>query len=177
MGTIYTVGHSNRSFDEFLALLRRFEIETLVDIRRFPGSRKFPHFDRNNLESVLPVEGIRYIWMEGLGGMRRPLKGFDSPNVSLSSPGFRAYADFMSTEEFRHVVNHLIALASGSRTACMCAEALYWRCHRRLLSDYLVANGVQVLHIMGHKEPVLHRLTKGVHITARREVLYSLPLD
>ncbi|MBM3301461.1 MAG: DUF488 domain-containing protein, partial [Deltaproteobacteria bacterium] len=165
MGDIYTIGHSNRSFGEFIALLRGHGIKTLVDIRTIPRSRAFPHFDRENLEKALPVEGIRYVWMKSLGGLRRPLRGFDSPNMGLSSPGFRAYADFMSTDEFRKAVKVLFALASSSLTACMCAEAVYWRCHRRLLSDYLVAQGVQVYHIMGSKEPAPHKTTRGACVS------------
>src|SRR5271169_4829789 len=93
---IYTIGHSNRSLEDFVALLKGFEIQAVADIRSLPGSRKFPHFDRENLETILPLNGIKYLWLPKLGGLRRTRKGFDSPNMGLTSPGFRSYADYMS---------------------------------------------------------------------------------
>lgn len=175
MTTLYSIGHSNRSWEDFLGLLMHFHIRTLVDIRRVPGSRKFPHFDRKNMEQVLPGEGIAYQWMESLGGLRHPVKGVESLNTALTHPGFRAYADYMGTVEFRDSVTALIAMASKTTTAFMCAEALYWRCHRRLLSDYLTAKGSRVLHIVGLKEPLEHRPTDGVRLTSEGLVLYDKP--
>jgi uncharacterized protein (DUF488 family) len=173
---LYTIGHSNRSLDEFIALLRQFGIETLADIRRLPGSRKFPHFDRENLERVLPGHGLEYIWLPQLGGLRRRRKGLDSPNMGLTSPGFRAYADYMDSDDFRAGIRQLLSVASQSTTAYMCAEALYWRCHRRLLSDYLVAHGVEVLHIMGPKKLSAHNMTEGSAVMTEGKVIYPLPL-
>lgn len=169
---IYTVGHSNRSPEEFLSLLKLFGVQTVADIRRLPGSRKFPHFDSENLAKLLSTEGIGYIWMRELGGLRRQAKGFDSPNKGLENAGFRAYADFMSTDQFREAAGKLLALASESTTACMCAEAVFWRCHRRLLSDYLVANGAEALHILGRSTPSPHTLTKGAVVTPDGIVIY-----
>jgi uncharacterized protein (DUF488 family) len=170
--TIYTIGHSNRSFEEFISLPEAYEMRTIADIRSFPGSRKFPHFSRANLEQTLPSHGVEYLWIPKLGGRRSIRKGFDSPNTGLTSPGFRAYADYMATEEFREGVNELLSAARRSRTAYMCAEALYWRCHRRLLSDYLTAHGIEVLHIMGPKNLVTHKLSREAMLTAEGEVVY-----
>lgn len=169
---LYTIGHSSRSFEEFLDLLLGSEIRTLVDIRRFPGSRKFPHFDRVSLETSLPGRGIRYVWMQALGGFRHGAKGVDSPNIGLESPGFRAYADYMASDEFRTAVQRLVEMASESPTAYMCAEAVHWRCHRMILSDYLLAQGVDVLHILGPGEPVSHRITDGAVVAPDGRVTY-----
>jgi uncharacterized protein (DUF488 family) len=170
--TIYTIGHSNHAFEEFISLLEAYEIFTITDIRSFPGSRKFPHFNRTNLETSLPERGAEYLWIPKLGGRRSIRKGFESPNTGLTSLGFRAYADYMATEEFRDGVNELLSAAFKSRTAYMCAEALHWRCHRRLLSDYLTAHGIEVLHIMGPKNLVTHKLSKEAVVTAERAVIY-----
>lgn len=169
---VYTIGHSNRSLDDLVALLKEFDIHALVDIRSQPGSRKFPHFNLENLETVLPGHGVRYIWLPKLGGRRRTRKGFDSPNMGLTSPGFRSYADYMGEEEFRQGVVELLSVASESSTAYMCAEALYWQCHRRLLSDYLVAQGVEVLNILGPKNLRSHKITEGALVTQQRNVIY-----
>jgi uncharacterized protein (DUF488 family) len=189
---IYTIGHSTRTLDEFIALLREFKIETLVDIRRFPGSRRLPHFNRQELEKSLPCAGIEYIWLEDLGGRRSasPRAGETSPNggsgpkledlsavaesqnPGLTSPGFRYYADYMQTEQFRLAVERLISIASAKTATIMCAEKLFWKCHRRLLSDYLVAHGVAVEHIMksGRHQP--HKLSKDALITPAGCVIY-----
>jgi uncharacterized protein (DUF488 family) len=169
---IYTIGHSNRSLEDFLAMLREFGIESLADIRSFPGSKRFPHFGKDNLRNVLAGEGIRYVWLSGLGGRRRSSPGFDSPNRGLENPGFRAYADYMGTPEFQDSVQKLIHFASESTTTCMCAEAVYWRCHRRLLSDYLTALGLDVVHILGKSKSVRHTLTDGALVTRDRQVVY-----
>ena len=168
---IYTIGHSNRSLEDFLALLKEFDMQALADIRSQPGSRKFPHFNLENLETVLPAHGMRYIWLPKLGGRRKTRKGFDSPNMGLTSPGFRSYADYMGEEEFRQGVVELLSVASESRTAYMCAEALYWQCHRRLLSDYLVAQGVEVLHILGSRTSDLTRSPRA-HWSRRKEMCF-----
>jgi len=170
--SLFTIGHSNRSAEDFLALLHDFSVQTVVDIRRLPHSRAFPHFDQIHLESLLRREGMEYVWLASLGGLRRRLKGLDSPNSGLSSPGFRNYADHMTTEEFRAGVRQLLEIAGRSTSACMCAEALYWRCHRRLLSDYLVARGVEVRHIMERHKLDPHRMTAGSLVTAEGFVTY-----
>jgi uncharacterized protein (DUF488 family) len=170
--SIYTVGHSTRSLGDFISLLKSFGVQTIADIRTLPGSRKFPHFDRENLEKTLPEHGINYVWLPKLGGLRGRIKGFVSPNTGLDSPGFRNYADYMSGDEFAKGVTELLGIAVRSATACMCAEAFWWRCHRRLLSDYLVAHGVEVLHILDAKSPKSHKTTEGAIVTSEGKVLY-----
>jgi uncharacterized protein (DUF488 family) len=165
--TIWTIGHSNHPLDRFLDLLAQHGIEALVDIRRFPGSRKHPHFHRDNLAVALPKSGLDYRWLEALGG-RRPKRRDESPNLGLENQGFRNYADYMLTDEFREGVKELVAFARRKQTAIMCAEGLFWQCHRRLVSDFLVANGVTVQHIMPSGGLRPHRLTKGAVIEGGR---------
>lgn len=154
---IYTVGHSSRSLDEFLSLLHAWKIKSLVDVRTAPSSRFRPHFNREHLERELIRIGIEYFWLKELGGFRRGgLSG--SPNTGLRSPGFRAYADYMLTEEFSGAIRKLLDVAREGRTVIMCAEALYFRCHRRLISDFLVANGVAVFHISTEHKVLTHEL-------------------
>ena len=129
MARLFTIGHSTRTLNELIEALQAHGIQTLVDIRSFPMSRRLPHFNRESLEKSLPEAGIRYVWMKELGGRRRKIRD-DSPNVALRSPGFRNYADYMLTEDFQHAINELVRLAEHSRTAYMCAERLYFRCHR-----------------------------------------------
>jgi uncharacterized protein (DUF488 family) len=145
---LFSIGHSTRSLEELIEALKAHDIETLVDIRSFPMSRRLPHFNREALEESLSGAGIRYIWMKGLGGRRKKIRN-DSPNVALRSQGFRNYADYMLTPEFERAISDLISLAEHSRTAYMCAERLYFRCHRMLVSDWLVAHGHEVWHIDG----------------------------
>ena len=172
---IYSIGHSNRSMDEFLNLLEEFEIRCVADIRRFPGSRAFPHFGKDNLAKSLADRGIKYAWLEDLGGRRRSRSGSPSPNSGLENPGFRAYADYMASDRFRHAARELMHLASSSQTAYMCAEALYWRCHRRLLSDYLTASGLEVVHVLGLNQSVPHTMTQGAIPTENGGVAYPQP--
>ena len=148
MATLYTIGHSTRPLDEFIAVLQAHSIQTLVDIRSLPMSRRLPHFNREALEKTLAEAGIRYLWLKELGGRRKKIRD-NSPNVALRNDSFRNYADYMLTEEFQHGASELITLAEQSRTAYMCAEGVYFRCHRMLVSDWLVANGHEVLHIDG----------------------------
>jgi uncharacterized protein (DUF488 family) len=169
---IYTIGHSNRSWEDFTTLLENFAIRTVADIRSLPGSKKFPHFDRENMEKSLFDLGLKYVWFPKLGGLRRARKGFESPNVGLTNPGFRAYADYMATPEFFEGVEELLIVASESATAIMCSEALYWRCHRRLLSDYLVGHGVGVSHILGINNLTPHKMTPGSMVTSDGDVMY-----
>jgi uncharacterized protein (DUF488 family) len=148
VATLYTVGHSTRTLDEFIAVSQSHSIQTLVDIRSFPMSRRLPHFNREALEKSLPEAGIRYRWLKELGGRRKKLRD-DSPNIALRNDSFRNYADYMLTGEFQRGVADLIQLAEQSRTAYMCAERVYFHCHRMLVSDWLVAHGHEVLHIDG----------------------------
>ena len=168
----YTIGHSNRPLEEFLAILKAYQIGTIADIRSLPGSNKYPHFNSENLSKILSENGLQYFWIPKLGGLRRSRKDFPSRNTGLTSPSFRSYADYMATEDFRKGVQELIELAFESTTAYMCAEAVYWRCHRRLLSDYLVAHGMQVSHIFSLKEVKPHSMTQGSVVTNEGLVVY-----
>jgi uncharacterized protein (DUF488 family) len=156
MTTVWTIGHSTRPLDELVALLRAHAIDTLVDVRTVPRSRHNPQFEKTALTETLPQAAIAYTHMPGLGGLRKPRA--DSPNTGLRNQGFRGYADYMQTPEFGRHVMELITLAAGARVAVMCAEAVPWRCHRSMIADALVARGVQVLHIIGHGEPLPHAL-------------------
>jgi uncharacterized protein (DUF488 family) len=144
--TIWTIGHSTRSFEEFLLLLQGENIELLVDIRTYPGSRRFPHFNKESLSVSLPKENIDYKHMVGLGGRRKPDK--DSQNIAWRHPSFRGYADYMQTPEFKEQIEILERDATTKRTAYMCSEAPWWKCHRALVSDFLKVHGWKVNHIM-----------------------------
>jgi uncharacterized protein (DUF488 family) len=157
MATLYTIGHSTRSLDELVEALQAHLIQTLVDIRSFPMSRRLPHFNRESLEKTLPAAGIQYVWMKDLGG-RRKKSLEESPNVALRNDSFRNYADYMLTPEFERAIADLIKLGEQSRTAYMCAERVYFQCHRMLVSDWLVAHGHEVLHIDDAKPPKSHKL-------------------
>lgn len=162
---IFTIGHSILPFEQFVSLLKEHEIGLVADVRRYPSSRKFPHFNRPVFSELLAAENIDYLWLESLGGRRHTEKDSKSVNVGLKSIGFRNYADYMITEEFRRAIDELLTLAAQSRTTIMCAEKLYWRCHRRLLSDYLVSQGIEVIHIMEPGKTSEHELTHGAVIT------------
>ena len=158
MAILYTIGHSTRSLDELIAALQAHQIEALVDIRAFPMSRRLPQFNRESLEYSLLAKGIRYVWMKALGGYRKAILE-ESPNIGLRNDSFRNYADYMLTPEFEEAVAELIKLAETSRTAYMCAERVYFRCHRMLVSDWLVAHGHEVLHIDAEGPVKAHKLT------------------
>jgi uncharacterized protein (DUF488 family) len=172
---LFTVGHSTHPLAEFLALLGRHQIEAVADVRRFPGSRKHPHFHRDGLAVSLPQAGVKYHWFEALGGRRAQAAGH-SENLGLRNASFRNYADYMATPPFRVAVAELLDLARQKRSAVMCAEGLYWRCHRRLIGDTVVARGWTVLHILpaGGLKP--HALTDGARIDGER-VSYPPPAD
>ena len=157
MATLYTIGHSTRTLEELIAALQGHSIQTLVDIRSFPMSRRLPHFNRESLEKSLPEAGAKYVWMKELGGRRKNIRD-DSPNVALRSPSFRNYADYMLTPEFQHGVARLVEVAERSRTVYMCAERVYFNCHRMLVSDWLTAQGHQVFHIDGTGPVKPHKL-------------------
>lgn len=167
MATLYTIGHSTRTLDELVEALRAHQIQTLVDIRAFPMSRRLPQFNRDSLAQTLPAAGIRYVWMKELGGYRKKTLD-DSPNIALRNQSFRNYADYMLTPEFELAMAELIALAEKSPTAYMCAERLYFRCHRMLVSDWLVAHGHEVLHIDGTGPVKPHQLMAEARIADGR---------
>ncbi len=157
MATLYTIGHSTRSLEELVSALKAHGMETLVDIRAFPMSRRLPHFNRESLEHSLPEHGIRYIWMKTLGGYRKAART-DSPHTALRNANFRNYADYTLTSEYEQAIAELLHIASSSRTAYMCAERVYFRCHRMIVSDWLVAHGHEILHIDAEGPARLHKL-------------------
>jgi|SRR5271166_2075563 len=155
---LYTVGHSTRTLENLIETLQAHGIQTLVDIRAFPMSRRLPQFNRESLEKSLAASEIRYVWMKALGGYRKKILG-ESPHIGLRNPSFRNYADYMLTAEFESAMGELIALAENAKTAYMCAERVYFRCHRMLVSDWLVAHGHEVMHIDGTGPVKPHNLT------------------
>ena len=163
MATLLTIGHSTRTLEELIEALRAHSIQTLVDIRSFPMSRRLPHFNRESLEKALPEAGIRYIWMKELGGRRKKSLA-DSPNLALRNESFRNYADYMLTPDFQHALAELIKLGEQSRTAYMCAERVYFHCHRMLVSEWLVAHGHEVLHIDDAKPAKPHQLMQEARL-------------
>jgi len=171
---VWTVGHSTRSAEEFGRLLQSQEIETLVDVRSFPGSRRYPQFNKESLSEFLSELGIKYVHAPALGGRRRSRP--DSHNTAWQNASFRAYADHMETEEFEKGVASLLKLLSQDRTTIMCAESLWWRCHRSLIADYLKAKGIVVTHILDEKKTELHPFTSAVRIV-NGELSYRGLLD
>jgi uncharacterized protein (DUF488 family) len=163
---IWTIGHSTRTLDEFLALLKSNDIRALADVRRYPGSRRLPHFGRDALAHSLDAIGIAYQHCSDLGGRRRPRT--DSPNTAWRNEAFRGYADYMMTDEFRAGIARLQELAQSTPTAIMCAEALWWQCHRGLIADDLKAAGHEVTHIMGPGKIVAHPFTSAARIVDGR---------
>ena len=159
---IWTIGHSTRTLEEFLGLLDTYAIEALADVRSFPGSRRYPHFHREALAISVPEHGIAYQWLQKLGGRRRVLP--DSPNGAWRNAAFRGYADYMATADFEEGLDELFAFASGRRTAIMCAEAVWWRCHRSMISDVLGVRGVEVIHIIDAKHSGPHPYTGPARI-------------
>jgi len=158
LARLYTVGHSTRSLGELVETLQAHAIQTLVDVRAFPRSRRLPQFNRESLERSLPAAEIRYVWMRALGGYRKKISE-ESPHFGLRNASFRNYADYMLTAEFANAIAELVALAEGSRTAYMCAERVYCRCHRMLVSDWLLAHEHEVMHIDGTGPVKPHHLT------------------
>jgi uncharacterized protein (DUF488 family) len=158
LATLHTIGHSTRPLEDLLETLQSHSIQTLVDIRAFPMSRRLPQFNRESLAKSLPDAAIRYFWMPALGGYRKKIRD-DSPNIALRNASFRNYADYMLTAEFDSALANLVALAENSPTAYMCAERVYFRCHRMLVSDWLAARGHEVMHIDATGPVKPHRLT------------------
>lgn len=164
---IWTIGHSNREFDAFLNLLTAESIQLLADVRRFPGSRKYPHFNAEQLAGALEQEGIRYRHFPTLGG-RRTARRSDSPNTGWRVEAFNAYADNMQSPEFKASLDELIEQARQHRTAVMCAEAVPWRCHRSLIGDAMLVRGWDVLDIVGEAQPRPHKLTPFASVEGTR---------
>ncbi len=152
---VHTIGHSTRSIEEFLVLLQAHRIAALVDVRRFPGSRRYPHFNEEALARALPSAGIEYVALKELGGRRRPAE--NSPNMYWRNESFRGYADYMATPEFQTALNDLVRIAAAGPAAVMCSEAVPWRCHRNLISDALVLlRDIPVKHILSASPAQLH---------------------
>lgn len=159
---VWTIGHSTRSLEEFLELLFKNKIELLADIRRFPGSRKYPHFGGEALQQSLSAAGIGYEHFAELGGRRRPRP--DSHNDIWRSESFRGYADYMETPEFEDGIERLLKVARAKRTAIMCSEAVWWRCHRSLVADTLKARGIEVIHILSPTKNEIHPYTSAAQL-------------
>jgi len=164
LANLYTIGHSTRPLDELIEALHAHSILTLADIRSFPVSRRLPQFNRDSLEQTLPAAGMQYVWMKDLGGRRKTIRD-DSPNIALRNSSFRNYADYMLTQEFQGGIAQLIELAEQSRTAYMCAERVYFHCHRMLVSDWLTAHGHEVLHLDGMGPVRPHQLLPEARVT------------
>jgi uncharacterized protein (DUF488 family) len=162
VSTILTIGHSTRTLVELVTLLHENGVEVLIDVRRYPASRRHPQFNRDTLEQSLPESSIEYVWMPELGGRRTPRK--DSHNTGWRNSGFRGYADYMETESFRLAIAQLDQRAQAKRTAIMCAEQAWQQCHRGLISDFVKVRGSEVIHILGHGRTELHPWTAAAHI-------------
>lgn len=160
LNRIYTLGHSTRALAELAGLLREHGVTRLADIRRFPGSRRHPHFSKESLERNLPRAGVEYRHLESLGGRRTPVR--KSRNMGWESEQFRGYADHLATDEFRAAIERL--LDAHKPTAVMCAEAVPWNCHRNLLSDDLVRRGIEVIHITAPGRSHAHKLNEMARI-------------
>jgi uncharacterized protein (DUF488 family) len=167
---VWTIGHSTRDLDEFIGLLNENRIEAVADVRSFPGSRKFPHFGAEMLAQSLPEAGIEYVPFKQLGGRRKVRP--DSPHTVWRHDAFRGYADYMDTPDFKKGIDELIEMAAMRRTAIMCSEAVWWRCHRSMISDYLKAEGVTVEHIMSLGKTEMHPYTSAAKI-AKGKLVYG----
>ncbi len=155
---IFTIGHSTRTFEELVQLLEANEVDILVDVRSFPRSYKNPQFNIDVIEVELAKHNIRYVWLQKLGGRRKGL-GKKSKNKCWKNASFRNYADYMETPAFLEGAKELMELASKENVAIMCAEAVYWKCHRSMLSDFLKSEGIQVMHILGERQIREHEFT------------------
>ena len=166
LSTIWTIGHSSRPLDAFLALLAQHEVEALADVRRFPGSRRQPQYAQDALAASLKRKSILYCWLPALGGRRRTRP--DSPNDAWRNASFRGYADHMASMEFAGGMDELLVLAAEHRTAIMCAEAPWWRCHRALIADQLLVAGIEVVHILDATRSVAHPMTSPARVVRGR---------
>jgi uncharacterized protein (DUF488 family) len=164
---IWTIGHSTRTIDEFISLLKENEIKLLADVRAWPGSRRYPQFDKEALVQSLNAEEIRYEHFAELGGKRKTKP--DSRNTAWRNASFRGYADYMETKQFHDGIERLLTIAAATGpTAIMCAEAVWWRCHRSLIADYLKAQGIEVVHILGTGKIEPHPFTSAARIVEGR---------
>jgi len=163
---VWTIGHSTRTIDDFIRMLQSFQIRMLVDVRNYPGSRRYPHFNKEALEISLAKNNIEYVLLKELGGRRKPKP--DSKNIMWHNEAFRGYADYMETDDFKKAVEQLKILGDKQRTAFMCSEAVWWRCHRSLISDYLKAAGRTVMHIMNIGKAEEHPYTSAARIVNGR---------
>jgi uncharacterized protein (DUF488 family) len=170
---IYTIGHSTRRIEQLLEVLAAHEIEAVLDVRRFPGSRRLPQFESAALAASLAARDIGYLWIPELGGRRKP--SADSPNIGWRHPAFRAYADHVATEEFATGLFDLLMIARAVRSAIMCAEVLWWRCHRRIIADVLVSIGERVFHIEDVAPAEEHQLAPPARIV-RGVLTYDAPV-
>jgi len=169
MTTLHTFGHGTLTAEAFASLLDGAQLRRVADVRSFPGSRRNPQFGREEMERWLPGAGIDYAWIRALGGRRRSTGA--SKHVALHNDAFRAYADYMATPEFVAGIEELLALAAGDPTTVMCSESVWWRCHRRLLADYLVlVRGINVVHLMQDGRLTPHAPTAGVRLTGEHLV-------
>jgi uncharacterized protein (DUF488 family) len=159
---IWTIGHSNRTIEIFIDILQSHSIQLVVDVRQYPGSRKYPYFNKEPFQLSLHENSIGYVHLIELGGRRKPAK--DSPNITWKNDAFRAYADYMETDAFAKAVNKLEQIAAKQNTAYMCSEAVWWSCHRSMISDYLKANGWKVMHIMDINKATEHPYTSPAKI-------------
>jgi uncharacterized protein (DUF488 family) len=164
--TIWTIGHSTRPLDVFLALLAQYRIEAVADVRSFPGSRHCPHYGRLALQASLAQQQLEYHWLPALGGRRRAAP--DSPNLAWRNASFRGYADYMQTAEFASGLDQLLDLARRVRTTLMCAESVWWRCHRSMIADALRARGIDVVHILDATHCTFHPWTAPARIVDGR---------
>jgi uncharacterized protein (DUF488 family) len=169
----YTLGFSNRTWEETVEVLQAFRIERLIDIRTLPGSKHTPQFNLEQLQEELPKVGMEYIHLKCLGGLRKPRKD-STLNSAWQNSGFRGYADYMQTPEFEDALNQLITLLREKTTVYCCTEAVYWRCHRQLVSDALLVRGYQTGHIFSASKVEPHRLTKFVKAEGMRVTYPSL---
>jgi uncharacterized protein (DUF488 family) len=173
--TLFTIGHSTRSAEEFLKLLASHGVALVVDVRQFPGSRRYPHFGAESLAAFLGAAGIDYVHERDLGGRRKPTE--DSRNTYWQSEGFRAYADYMRSEPFQAALARLIDYAAKRTTAIMCSEAVPWRCHRQLISDALVTRGIDVRHILSATRADSHVLNPHARSEPDGTLIYPAPAD
>jgi uncharacterized protein (DUF488 family) len=168
---LYTVGHSTHSIETFLALLARHSIATLADVRSYPSSRRWPQFNQLELQASVEHAGIVYRWFKALGG-RRHAKRPDSPHIAWQHPAFRSYADYAETAEFAAGLEELLEAAHAAATAIMCSEGLWWRCHRRIISDHLTIRGWEVVHIMPDGKLAAHALPDFATVAAT-QIIYD----
>ena len=168
---VFTIGHSTRTLEEFVEILKAYRVNLLVDVRTVPRSRHNPQFNKEPLPASLKQDGIRYIHMPEIGGLRHPKR--DSINLAWKNSGFRGYADYMQTQEFTDNLLKIVALARENCLALMCAEALPWKCHRNLLSDALVVRHLKVEHIISKDSTINHQLTEFAHVEGTK-ITYPL---